>query len=310
MSIAAPAAASPKVTGTRRWRFFCRRWKKGCGSTWTVRIRSPAGAPRSPGSPCPASRSFFPSSIPGGILTERISGTPGPRATDNLNVSAEHRGGKRDRHLVGQIGPFAAALARPFAGAGAALKLVEEGGEPAGRFGSKAFAEKLAEINVLEPWSAGRSPCPSARPGSPTCPPSGSAGPHGLEGAAVPIVHLPLLRVIEDVEGRLNLLKPLFGGLVVGIHVGVIFPRQVAIGLLDLGLRRTAWNPQHLVVILGHGFAVIRLLPPPARRSPLGILNGHFPREKRGWGQGLVLQRLFRFATPSPACGLAAAFVT
>lgn len=66
---------------------------------------------------------------------------------------------------------------------------------------------------------------------------------HGLEGAAVTVVHFPLFGVVQDVEGRLHLLKLLFGGFIVGIHIGVVFSRQVPIGLLNLRLRGVLWHP-------------------------------------------------------------------
>jgi hypothetical protein len=67
--ISAPRAASAKVTGTVTVRLSPLRPKTGCGWTCTVTLRSPAGPPRSPGAPLPASRIRCPSATPAGIRT-------------------------------------------------------------------------------------------------------------------------------------------------------------------------------------------------------------------------------------------------
>ena len=48
------------------------------------------------------------------------------------------------------------------------------------------------------------------------------------------VVDLPFLRVAQDVISFLNFLEAIFGGLVAGIQVGMIFSRQPAIRLADL----------------------------------------------------------------------------
>ena len=75
-STLAPATASPSVTGRRTRRSLPLRAKNGCGATWTVSIRSPAVPRPEAGSPLPRSRIFFPSSMPGGILTTIVSVSP------------------------------------------------------------------------------------------------------------------------------------------------------------------------------------------------------------------------------------------
>ena len=63
------------------------------------------------------------------------------------------------------------------------------------------------------------------------------------------IVLAPLLLVAEDLVGRRDLLEFSLGRLVPGIHVGVIFPRQLAIGALDLLGRGAPGQAQHVIVI-------------------------------------------------------------
>src|SRR5262249_44349931 len=75
-----------------------------------------------------------------------------------------------------------------------------------------------------------------------------------FEGAAIAIVQFALARVVQDVVGRLDLLELLLGRLVVGIQVGVVFPRQTAIGFLNVSLRGVAFDPEDFVVIVSHVF--------------------------------------------------------
>ena len=82
--------------------------------------------------------------------------------------------------------------------------------------------------------------------------PCGAAGAHRLERTAVAVVHFPLFGIVQHVEGGLHLLELLLGRLVVGVHVGVVFPRQLPIGLLNFGLRGVFRHPQGLVIVLSH----------------------------------------------------------
>src|SRR6185312_7726302 len=70
-SICAPRAASGNVTGTWIRMLSPSRWKKVCGLTLTVTIRSPA--PAGPGWPLPRTRTFWPSLMPAGIRTSMTS---------------------------------------------------------------------------------------------------------------------------------------------------------------------------------------------------------------------------------------------
>ena len=128
--------------------------------------------------------------------------------------------------------------------------------QPAHRLAAESLAEELAEIDVfgVEAAGAGVELGPAgagAGPGPARCP-----GPHRLERAAVAVVHFPLFRVVQHVEGPLDLLKLLRGRFVVRVHVGMVLPRQLAIGLLDVGLRGVRGEiAQVLVIVFCHHVA-------------------------------------------------------
>jgi hypothetical protein len=77
--------------------------------------------------------------------------------------------------------------------------------------------------------------------------------PEGLVPALV--VLATLLGVGEDGEGLGDLLEPLLGCLVAGVHVRVVLARELAVGRLDLLVVGGARNAQDLVIVLlgGHG---------------------------------------------------------
>src|SRR5207244_3481037 len=64
------------------------------------------------------------------------------------------------------------------------------------------------------------------------------------------VVALTLLRIGEDCIGLPDILKFLFRGGVARVDVGVILTRQLAVGFLDVVLRRGARNAEGLVVVL------------------------------------------------------------
>ena len=78
------------------------------------------------------------------------------------------------------------------------------------------------------------------------------ARPHRFERTAVAVVQLPLRRIIQHFEGLLQLLELGLGRLVVGVHVGVIFAGQLAIGLLNIRRRSVASYAQYLIVVFCH----------------------------------------------------------
>jgi len=65
------------------------------------------------------------------------------------------------------------------------------------------------------------------------------------------VVLLALLLVGEHRVGLLNFLKALFGALVVGIAVGVVFAREVAVCFLDFALAGVFVDAEDVVVIFG-----------------------------------------------------------
>ena len=136
------------------------------------------------------------------------------------DLRALHRLCERDRDLGLQVA--AALLARPASPGRRARPATEEVGQDVAE-----AADVEAEAGAL----AGR----AARP----------AAAHPEHAAAV--VLLALLRVAQDVVGRLDLLEALLGLLVAGIAVRVVLARQLAVGLLDLLGRGLLVDPEDLV---------------------------------------------------------------
>jgi hypothetical protein len=160
----------------------------------------------------------------------------------HVGLAAVDRQPERDADLRGDVG------ARRGRGAPPAprglLATAEDVAEATGA------AEQALEIDL----GAARKPARPAGPGKRTAAPAAAtaAGAHALEGAAVAVVHLPLARVIEHVEGRLHLLELLLCRLVVGMQVRVILAGQLAVGLADVIGARRAGNAEGLVVVVGH----------------------------------------------------------
>ena len=68
-------------------------------------------------------------------------------------------------------------------------------------------------------------------------------------GAEV-IVFLSLLGITQDLVGLVHVLELGFGGLVAGIEVGMVLPRQLAVGAFDLVGGRGLRDPKRGVVVL------------------------------------------------------------
>ena len=64
------------------------------------------------------------------------------------------------------------------------------------------------------------------------------------------VIGLPLLRVAEHLVGLAQLLELLGSSGVAGVHVRVVFARELSERLLDLFIRRVPLHAQHLVVVL------------------------------------------------------------
>src|SRR5882672_3558438 len=125
---------------------------------------------------------------------------------------------------------------------------------------SAAATEKLAE-EITEACSAARCSRPAAEIEStevkiniwrfavPSLTSSGSAGRNVVAVKAVLVVDLPLLRIGEHVVGFLQLLEFFFRGLVAGIQVRVILPRQLAKRRANILRRRFARHTQQFVIV-------------------------------------------------------------
>src|SRR5204863_8374804 len=70
------------------------------------------------------------------------------------------------------------------------------------------------------------------------------------EDAAAGVELLALVRVADDVVGRLDLLEALLGRVVVRVAVGVVLAGELAVGPLDLVLRGLLVHPEGLVWVL------------------------------------------------------------
>ena len=91
---------------------------------------------------------------------------------------------------------------------------------------------------------------PKPPPGAPPKPPAAvGSKPSRTAGVPEPVVGPPLLGVLQDVVGLLDLLEPLLGGLVARVDVGMELAGEAPVGLLDVGLRGPLRDAQNLVVV-------------------------------------------------------------
>ena len=119
---------------------------------------------------------------------------------------------------------------------------------PPGDSPPKRSPKNLAEIDVLRSArSAGSARRIAPGPGG-----ARAAGAGRFERTAVAIVLLAFGLVVEDVERGLHFLEFFFRVFVVGMQIGMVLARQLAVGLLDIGRRRVAAHTQGLVIIFGH----------------------------------------------------------
>src|SRR5947199_302832 len=68
-------------------------------------------------------------------------------------------------------------------------------------------------------------------------------------GLPVPVVQRALFGITKHLIGLRDLLEALFGGLVAVVAVGVTLHRELAVRLLDVGLRSIAPHAQHGVIV-------------------------------------------------------------
>ena len=73
-----------------------------------------------------------------------------------------------------------------------------------------------------------------------------------LERTAVAVVHLPLARVVEHIEGGLHLLELLLRRVVVGMEVGMVLPRKLPVGLANVLCRCRPRHAERLIVVFRH----------------------------------------------------------
>jgi hypothetical protein len=115
-------------------------------------------------------------------------------------------------------------------------------GAAAARAAAEQVGQDVAEASGLEAAEAALArPLPGARPAA------------RAEEDPAAVVLLALVRVADDVVGRLDLLEALLGRRVVRVAVGVVTARELAVGLFDLVGRRLAVDAEDGVwVALGH----------------------------------------------------------
>ena len=170
--------------------------------------------------------------MPGGILTSRVSRRPSSRARSIVVWPAADGGEERDGEVGLDVG-------RPRPGPAPARPPAAAATRPS-RSSKMPPPRPLALLGARRPknWLKSKfSKPPGPRlPGRPLRRARpGPGGAHPLErGVAVAVVERPLLGVAQDVVGLLRLLELGLGLLVARVDVGVMLPRQVAVGLLDL----------------------------------------------------------------------------
>ena len=161
-----------------------------------------------------------------------------------------------NRKLEGHLNPGCDILARLLGRPAAATGL---GTPPAKQIAKSTRAAKQAlQIDLgaapTKP-TAGKRSAAGIKPGAR----SGPTGAHALKGVTVAVVHLPLARVVEHVEGGLHLLEFFLGRLVVGMQIGVILPGEFAIRLANIFGGSRARHAEGLVVVFRHRACTIRL---------------------------------------------------
>jgi hypothetical protein len=109
---------------------------------------------------------------------------------------------------------------------------------------------EVADVEVLEPDAATAGE-PPAGEAAPLEAPSGAARTEPGRGhVADLVVLLALVLVANDVVCRRDLLEALLGCSVTRVGVGVVALRELAVRLLDLGLRGVLRHAEDLVVVL------------------------------------------------------------
>ena len=94
-------------------------------------------------------------------------------------------------------------------------------------------------------------------------------------GMAEAVIGGALVAVLEDLVGLVDFLEAVLAVGVAGIAVGVELHRELAIGGLEIGVGRAAFDAQHLVIVaLGHGRSPQPVSVSPRTITPLSRKQG------------------------------------
>ena len=114
-------------------------------------------------------------------------------------------------------------------------------------------AEETLQIDLTAAGESARTRERSAAATASTRPATArTTRPHALERTAVAVIHLPLARIVEHVEGRLHLLELLLRRVVVGMKIRMVLPREFAIGLANVLCRCRFRHAERLIVVFRH----------------------------------------------------------
>ena len=182
-----------------------------------------------------------------GLGAAARAGLAGDRGRDaDLGVLAAIGLFEAELHVVAQVGAALAAGAAAAAPGGAAHaeEIVEDVGESRGEVGAEAVAAALLE-----------------------------------GGMAEAVIGRALVAVFENLIGLGDFLEADLAVGIAGVLVGMELHRKLAIGALEIGVGRAAFDAQHLVIAsLGHGRS-----PQPVSVSPRTIPTFPASREGRGY---------------------------
>ena len=165
-----------------------------------------------------------------------------------------------DRQLERHLDPSGEILARHLGGPLAATASTAAGTGTTATPGAakhvgkaSTAAEETLQIDLTAAGESARARERSAAATASTSPATaGATRPHALERTAVAVIHLPLARIVEHVEGRLYLLELLLRRIVVGMKIGMVLPREFAIGLANVLCRCRFRHAEHLIVVFRH----------------------------------------------------------
>ena len=59
-----------------------------------------------------------------------------------------------------------------------------------------------------------------------------------------------VLRIAQDIVGFLDVFEAVFGGFIAGVEIGMIFARELPVGLADIVFRGGALYPERFIVVV------------------------------------------------------------